>query len=187
MKFTVFEEKVETYPLAMLIALGASKDTIKYCYKAFPKALKFVDRNIGCPLHYAAEFEGAKDVIEFLGKEASDAFLCVDRDDRTPLHHAAVSEASYPTIAAILAGNPKALLSQALLAAAKWQSVCSRRWLPPPFACCPRCSAAFDHAQRQPLICTKCGGTACEVLYLKFGCIIKTNPKSIFYVSDLLC
>ena len=111
-EFTVFDEedKVSLYPLSMLLALGASKVTVKCCYEAYPDALHHIDDNLGSPLHYAAEFEGTKDVIEYLGGQDDEAFMCVNEDERTPLHLAAMNDAPLPTLAAILAANPDALM-----------------------------------------------------------------------------
>ena len=110
--FTAFggEDKVRMYPLSMLLALGASKATVKCCYEAYPDALNHVDNNLGSPLHYAAEFKGAKDVIEYLGEQDGGAFMCVNEDERTPLHLAAMNDAPLPTVASILAANPEALM-----------------------------------------------------------------------------
>jgi Ankyrin repeats (3 copies) len=85
------------YPLHVICALGASLDTVKACYKAYPDAIMHHSVSIGGPIHYACLFGASLEVVVYLAKKDHNALLQANiAEGKTPLHLACSNTDSNP-------------------------------------------------------------------------------------------
>jgi len=81
------------YPLSMLYALKASRDTVEVAYDAFPPAIKETDLWVGTPYHYAGAYMAPSESVQLLIQKDPKGIEAVNYYGRTALHMGALFKA----------------------------------------------------------------------------------------------
>ena len=97
----------QIFPLSVLCTLGASLETVRLVYGAFPKAIDQCDPWIGTPLHYAMQHKAKAAVVSFLIRQHP--FMLQERNQfgRLPLHTASLFKATSKTVSLLLEEYPQ--------------------------------------------------------------------------------
>ena len=105
-KFEAFSGSI--YPLSMLCALQASKDTLELAYEAFKPAIKESDLWVGNCFHYLAVHAAPAEAVEYLISKNPKGVKATNFYGRTPLHMGALFKCPEASMRLICKQYPKA-------------------------------------------------------------------------------
>ena len=92
----------QIFPLSVLCALGASRDTIELAHQAYPEAITDSTILVGTPLHYACSYKAPLEVIEYLIEKQPESLEATNHFKRTPLHMACLFKAEAQIISLLV-------------------------------------------------------------------------------------